>query len=321
MGELVIPLFRRWRGAVRGLARRALVQVKGTSVGIELVLMRKRERLFAGYRLDGKVGVEIGPLCYPMVERPKHRVYYVDHCSTAELRQKYEGHPNIPAERIVDVDFVWGDSDLKTLLGEKAPVDYVVASHVIEHVPDLIGWLFEMHAVLNDGGQLMLVVPDKRFTFDVFRRCSAWEEIRLAHDEKRRKPGIRCVMDHFSNVVAADTWKMWEDYTVVDSFPFNNPPSLLEVAAREIQEGKYIDVHCWVFTPWHLLDLLGRIVRATGLGFDLDHFATTPSHNLEFYVRLKKVAASGTDWDRAMKSAHDTALWPNGRQRAVELAG
>jgi len=321
MGELASPVLRRVRSTLRGLARRALVRVKGTSVGIELVLKRKRERLFAGYRLDGKVGVEIGPLCYPMVERPTHRVYYVDHCSTAELRQKYEGHANVPAERIVEVDFVWGDSDLSTLLGDKAPVDYVVASHVVEHVPDLIGWLGEMHAALREDGQLMLVVPDKRFTFDVFRRCSAWEEVRLAHDERRRKPGIRCVMDHFSNVVAADTWQMWEDYAVVDRFAYNNPPGLLEVAAREMQEGKYIDVHCWVFTPWHFLALIGRVVNEAGLGFDLDHFETTPSHNLEFYVRLKKVATSTTDWSAAARTAHDTALWPNGRQRAIELAG
>lgn len=287
---------------------------------MEEVQKKKRQRLLSGYSLDGKLGVEMGPLCWPIVERPRHHVYYIDHCTTDELKVKYVGDPHVPAEQIVDVDFVWGNSDLKTLLGSKAPVDYVVASHVIEHVPDFIGWLFEMHEALNSGGQLILVVPDKRFTFDAFRRCSAWEEIQLANQEKRRKPGIRCVMDHYSNVIAADTWKMWDDYTVVDSFAFHNPPSLLEVAAREFQEGKYLDVHCWVFTPWHFLEMIGKVVETTDLGFDLDHFETTPSHNLEFYVRLKKVASSSTNWNEVAKDAKNKALWPNGRERAIELS-
>jgi len=280
----------------------------------------KRQRLLSGYSLDGKVGVEIGPLCRPIVERPRHKVYYVDHCSTAELKKKYEGDPDVPSDQIVEVDFVWGDSDLKSLLGSHHPVDYVVASHVIEHVPDLIGWLSEMHDALCDSGQLVLVIPDKRFTFDAFRRCSAWEEIQLAHQEKRRRPGIRCVMDHFSNVIAADTWKMWEDYSIVDSFPFHNPPSLLEVAALHMQEGKYIDVHCWVFTPWHFLEMLGKIIKTTGLGFDIDHFETTPAYELEFYVRLKKVSSSTTLWEDTAAEARHSANWPNGRDRAIEMS-
>jgi SAM-dependent methyltransferase len=294
---------------------------KESASNMKEVIRLKRERLFKNFTLVNKVGVEIGPLCYPLVERPEHQVYYVDHCNTDELRKKYRDHPNILPERIVDIDFVWGDFTLGSLLDSKPPMDYVVASHVVEHVPDLIGWLSEMRSVLAEDGCLALVVPDKRFTFDVYRRCCAFEEIRLAHEERRRKPGIRCVMDHFSNVVTADTWKMWQDYSVVKSFSFDNPPSLLGVAVDEIRAGKYVDVHCWVFTPWHFLEMLGEIIAATGLGFDLDHFQTTPAFDLEFYVRLKKVAGSSTtDWKYEAQSAKENALWPEPRGYAMEFS-
>lgn len=288
---------------------------------MEEVIQLKRERLFKNFALENKIGVEIGPLCYPMVERPKHEVYYVDHCTTEELKKKYADHPNIDSKNIVDVDFVWGDSTLGSFLSSKPPMGYIVASHVIEHVPDLIGWLFEMHAVLKENGCLCLVVPDKRFTFDVYRRCSAFEEIQTAYKEQRRKPGLRCVMDHFSNVVAADTWKMWEDYSIVKTFVFNHPASLLEVAIDDIRAGKYIDVHCWVFTPWHFFEILGEIIATTGLGFDLDHFQTTSPFDLEFYVRLKKVSVSTTNWNEQKKIAQDNAFWPEPRAYALELSG
>lgn len=287
---------------------------------MEQVIRRKREKLFANYSLKNKTGVEIGPLCYPLVEKSEHSVYYVDHCTSDELKVKYRGHPNIIPERIVDIDFVWGDFTLGSSLDSKPPMDYVVASHVVEHVPDLIGWLSEMRSVISDGSCLCLVVPDKRFTFDVYRRCSAFEEILLAHEESRRKPGIRCVMDHFSNVVTADAWKMWEDYSIVEKFPFNNPPSLLDVALDDIRSGKYVDVHCWVFTPWYFLEVMGKIAAMFDFGFDLDHFETTPSHDLEFYVRLKKVSLSTTDWQAEARKARVTALWPEPMSLAVELS-
>jgi hypothetical protein len=51
-------------------------------------------------------------------------------------------------------------------------------------------------------------------------------------------------------------------------------------------------------------------VAVTGLGFNLQYFMTTPSHDLEFYVRLERVAASTTDWAHAASEAWRNAMWP-----------
>ena len=280
---------------------------------------RKRDRALAGLDLTGLRGVEIGPLDRPLVTRAMSEVYYVDHVSNDELVSKYAGDPTVNSANIPHVDFVWKDRPLLDMLGDKAPLDYIVASHVIEHVPDLIGWLTEMLNALRVGGRLILVIPDKRFTFDIFRRTSAFEEVQQAYEERRRRPGLRCIVDHFANVVEADAWSLWDDYSISRQFKFCVGPDRLVRVTNRFQEGHYIDVHCWVFTPWSFVDLLGRIVEASDLAFDLSHLMTTQSHDLEFYVQLTRVEASSTDWPSAARDAYSNALWPANGVDALQL--
>jgi SAM-dependent methyltransferase len=273
-------------------------------------LLKMRERSFAGLSFEGLRGIEIGPLSRPLVDKDLYSVFYVDHCSTEELKTKYSGHSNVGQENIVEVDFIWKDQTLSETLGSICPVDYIVASHVIEHVPDLIGWLKEMHTSLRDGGSLILIVPDKRFTFDVCRRLSSYEEVRAAYQERRRRPGLRCIMDHFANVVQADCYGLWADYRGVNELPFCHSPAFLSLAAEHYAEGRYVDVHCWVFTPWSFLGVLGQISANEGLGFELEYFDTTHVNDFEFYVRLTRVPEAETDWKQLSLRAESEALWP-----------
>lgn len=266
-------------------------------------------------------GVEVGPLFRPLIAKSESEVFYVDHCSAEELRKKYEGDPKVDHDAIVTIDFIWKDEPLADLVSPILPLDYVVASHVIEHVPDLVGWLLEMRDALRDGGRLVLVVPDKRFTFDVHRRTSSLAEISAAFAERRRRPGLRCIMDHFANVVSADTPRLWEDYEVVDGLQFYHGPEFLELAQRHFAEGRYVDVHAWVFTPWSFLATLGYVTREFGVGFSLCHFLTTQQHDLEFYVQLERTDVSRTDWASAAEAARSGAVWPSKARRAIELAG
>lgn len=270
----------------------------------------RRDVVLQGLDVSKLKGVEIGALHRPLIEKSESEVYYLDHCSTEDLKKKYASDPNVDVGGIVDVDFVWSDQPAAQTLETVCPLDYVVASHVIEHVPDLIGWLLEMRDTLRDGGSLVLAVPDKRFTFDIQRRTTAIEEVRGAYKERRRRPGLRCIMDHYANVVRADVGTLWLDYAKADECPFYHDPSFLSLVDSQYAEGRYIDVHCWVFTPWSFLQNLGKIVEETGLGFDLAAFQTTPARHLEFYVRLVKVAKSTTNWQALAANARAEAIWP-----------
>jgi predicted SAM-dependent methyltransferase len=281
---------------------------------------RKRDRALAGLDVSLMRGVEVGPLDRPLVTRSASDVYYVDHASNDDLKRKFIGDPHVDTNNIPRIDFVWKEKPLVEMIGDKAPLDYIVASHVIEHVPDLIGWLEEMLAALRVGGKLVLVVPDKRFTFDIFRRVSAFEEVEDAHREMRRRPGLRCIMDHFSNVVSANTWALWDDYAVSKDFKFCHGPEFLALAQEHFDQGLYVDVHCWVFTPWSFLELLGQIAKVSNVAFDVGYFLTTQSHDLEFYVHLTRVDVPSTDWQAVSFEQRDKALWPSRGMHRVHPA-
>src|SRR5438132_14387469 len=94
-------------------------------------------------------GLEIGPLASPVVARELGEVYYVDHLSTDDLIAKYRNDPNVDERRIVSTDFGWGSNTLGEAVGSAAPFDYVVASHVLEHVAALVRWIEAVASVLR----------------------------------------------------------------------------------------------------------------------------------------------------------------------------
>jgi SAM-dependent methyltransferase len=58
-----------------------------------------------------------------------------------------------------------------------ATYDFVLASHVLEHVANPLRALQEWKRVLNPGGTVLVVVPDKRGTFDHRRAFTPFDHI------------------------------------------------------------------------------------------------------------------------------------------------
>lgn len=121
--------------------------------------------------LAAQEGIEIGPLNHPVVERSQGRIFYADHASTADLRRKYAADPNVPVDQIVSVDYVLGDRTIAEAVGSRQ-FDYAVASHVIEHVPDLIGFCNDLSKCYAPAVSCALPFPtrDSRSTISVVPR-------------------------------------------------------------------------------------------------------------------------------------------------------
>ena len=118
-----------------------------------------RERL--AVRLRGE-GLEIGALAHPIrLDPTRARARYVDCLDLQGLRKNY---PELKEERIVTPDHVIPGERLKGI--PRGSQDFVVASHVLEHLEDPLGALAGWHRHLRPGGLLYLAVPDKRFTRD-----------------------------------------------------------------------------------------------------------------------------------------------------------
>lgn len=277
------------------------------------------KRGLEGYDVSGKVGLEFGPLNRPKVTRDESNIHYIDHTTTDKLREKYAGDPHVDLDQLAHIDIVADGRPLADLTKDIAPFDYVVAAHVMEHVPDLVGWLKDIETVLKPGGVLALWIPDKRFTFDLYRRLSAKQEVAAAYTEKRTRPGRRLIMDHFANVVDVNCWHLWDNYELARNASFVHGPEYLELAHNHYEEGRYIDVHCWVFTPSSFLELMGWMTQEFGLTYNLRWNKLTPPHDLQFFVQLEKspTGKSETDWTAERDRSLRETVWP---QKGIDIA-
>ncbi len=252
----------------------------------------RRVFLLETLNVDRLKGLEIGALTDPLVtkEEVKDRgeIFYLDHMATDELREKYADDTSVDVEKIVSVDFVCRDGNIIEATSGNT-FDYVIASHVIEHTPNLVKFLKEIIEILNPGGILFLVVPDKRFTFDVNRPETTFGQILEAYLSDCSKPSVSSVYDHLSSAVSVDAGKIWQEPVDAASAPTLAPLSLAwETACNLEKTGKYIDVHVNIFTPYSFLMILKKIILHGICSFQLRGFKDTAIGQLDFYVALVK---------------------------------
>ena len=259
--------------------------------------MDRRAKLLSGLTLEGTLGLEIGALCRPFIKAADHAVIYADHASTQALRDKYRHDPDVQIDEIVEVTAVLAEKTLAQAVGRK--VDYVVASHVIEHVPDLIGWLNELTSILQEGGEIRLVVPDKRFTFDYLRNTTRLSDVLYAHLVEARWPLAHIVMDYVLNVVKLDGTKAWRGLIEPDQLEHHHSLGDAQGIARQILDsGAYHDVHCWVFTPQSLAQLFVELIDHRLIALECVNFHDTAQDTIEFFVGLRPTQ----DYVRARRS-------------------
>jgi glycosyltransferase involved in cell wall biosynthesis/2-polyprenyl-3-methyl-5-hydroxy-6-metoxy-1,4-benzoquinol methylase len=262
--------------------------------------LTRNEKLLSCISLWENEGLEIGPLCTPIVKKTESngKVSYIDFASKEELKEKYKNDPNVAVDDIVDVDYLWGERTLPELVDNKL-FDYVIASHVIEHVPDMLGWLKEIGDVLYDNGVLSLAVPDKRYSFDIIREISSPGMIIEAHLLHKRRPSSREIFDHIALIKKVDIVKAWDGNLDIDNLKgYGNPNDAYNLALESINSEKYNDVHVNIFTPTSFLDLLEIFSNLELIDFAIKDFYNTVQYNLEFIITLERLPRNGLPEER-----------------------
>jgi 2-polyprenyl-3-methyl-5-hydroxy-6-metoxy-1,4-benzoquinol methylase len=156
--------------------------------------MNRRSALLAGLQITTARGLEIGPLTAAVISKEEGNVEYIDHLSTEELREKYAAQDGIDVNKIPIMDHVLEEGRLpRHLIG--GGYDYIVASHVFEHLPNPLGWLRDCAAILRSAGCLSLVIPDKRFTFDLTRSLTTMAELIESDLLDQRIPSVRQIYE------------------------------------------------------------------------------------------------------------------------------
>jgi SAM-dependent methyltransferase len=245
----------------------------------------RRRLLLRGIDVSTSLGLELGPLANPVVTRDMGRVHYLDHVDTEALRTRYRDHIGFDLDAIVPIDHVMGDGSIAAAVQGSAPFDYVVASHIVEHVPDPVRWLADIRSVMRTGGVLALAVPDHRQCFDALRSPSVAADLVEAHLIGATVPSPRQVYDHHASAVALQGSIVWNDTAPTDELVLiHSEAEALERASEVARQGTYHDVHCWVFTPRSFGAVLDALRRQGLLPFNVDHISPTAGN--EFFATL-----------------------------------
>ncbi|MFK5598307.1 class I SAM-dependent methyltransferase [Methylobacterium sp. HMF5984] len=275
---------------------------------MDKIVRFRREQALKSVRPKGKLGVELGPLNRPIILRSDGDVLYADHLSTEHLQAKYAAHDVMrpDADRIVDVDLVLEHQDLAEALGQRGPVDYIVASHVIEHLPDPIRWLQGLASALKADGILFLVVPDKRFTFDFRRTTSTTGDLVAHYLAGARIASPAQVFEHVARTVNVDPNAIWAGHGREPDDMFDGQlGNALNVAKDVSLNNSYHDVHCTVYTPYSFIKIFQELISMGLVEFDIIDILPTMKKSHEFYVTMQK---TGVGSQPAMPSDLDMAL-------------
>lgn len=265
----------------------------------------RRCAILDGLDLERARGAEVGPLDKPLVPWRRGSVFYVDRAPTEALKRHWSADPNVDVSRL-HVDAVWGRNTLREAIAESAGqdvlLDYIVASHVIEHVPDLIEWLRETQSCLRPGGSLRLAIPDRRYTFDFLRQETSLVDVLDAHVCRRRVPSPARILDFALHMAPVDCHAAWngniDPAQLVRGY---SQQQALSLARDAHDKGTYHDVHCWVFTPLSFAELMGDLSRRELIGFECARLISTRRDTFEFFAHLtpnENPAARCASWER-----------------------
>lgn len=125
--------------------------------------MSAPEHRAAGYAWLKGTGLEVGALHEPAVLPAECVVEYFDVIDAAEAARRF---PEIDPARLVTVNHL-GDLDHDGLAQfDAGHFDFVIMSHVLEHVANPIRVIEEAFRITRPGGMVVLTIPDKDYTFD-----------------------------------------------------------------------------------------------------------------------------------------------------------
>jgi hypothetical protein len=257
-------------------------------------LSSRTETLLGAVSRQSRI-IEIGPSINPIAPRSQGwNSASIDHLTREGLVSKYATHPGVDVGRIEAVDFVWTGG----LLSDAVPpeqhgsFDVFLASHVIEHTPDLIAFLDAAQILVKEDGVVILAIPDKRYCFDYFQPPTTTGQVLDAHVKQRRLHSGERAFDHYAYAATDGGAQSWaprpsEGIRLIYG---------LDTAARSYSEiadsTGYHDLHAWHFVPssFELLILeLGALGKT-----DWRIERITPTAGWEFFAWLRRGATAGS---------------------------
>lgn len=206
-------------------------------------------------------GVEIGALYKPF--DLDANVIYLDRDSTAHLQQQYAKDPTV--SEIIQVNIVCKDNFYPFF--DTNAFDFVINSHVLEHVTNPGRQIEEWLRIIKPGGILYMIVPDKNFCFDRRRDVTPVEHLMAEYDENVSVTSIDHYRDYIVNTNGEDG--------------MNRDTSEEYIQACFEAQGS---IHVHTFTPESIQEFFAALSKK--LPFELAHFE---AQGLHMHCALRKL--------------------------------
>jgi SAM-dependent methyltransferase len=232
--------------------------------------------------------LEIGPLCWPNVKKEQAKnVFYADIRSTEDIKKFYKNHIDVSIDKIVDIDYVINGVSYYDCLKDVDKFDYIVATHVIEHLPQLILFFQDIPKILNPHGKICLSIPDKRYCFDHFRYQTSFAECYDNYIRGINNSPFR-VLDYITSNTKNDSTYWWKNANNFEHLPKSK--NIFDLGKKEYMRalnGEYIDIHFSVFTPESFLLLIYNMIFFNLFQFKCIEFYKTDINSNEFNCVLE----------------------------------
>jgi hypothetical protein len=264
----------------------------GKDQGDSRLSYRRRQILSSAGLARPRIALEVGAFDNPTVRaRDGFDVRYADYFSAAELREMHAANPRRDPARIVEVDYVIKGPRLSPFIREE--VDLLVANHVVEHLPDPIGWLRDVERFCSASAAIFLAVPDQRYTFDYLKRPSDAIELVAAHEQGKAAPDpydIARMRWLHTRVDAAALWQ-GADPPVPPLPAPRRLRELLEQSRAQAAQG-YTDVHCTFYTSDSFVRIFDELHRSGYIAWEVEHLQDVDPGGNEFCVLLRRASAA-----------------------------
>lgn len=218
-------------------------------------------------------GIEIGPADKPYVQIPDScQVTYLDRWPVWHSRLMFPelrwGAPWQKPDGLVDVD---REGLSKIADGSQ---DFVIASHIVEHLANPLKLLAESYRVLRTGGLLVLLAPNRHRTFDEGRTPTP-----LAHVVDEYKRDVSTVDDDHLREFLTHTGELKRG----------------RGQRRQLRHHRRRSVHAHCWNEPEFFEILDYLVRREGHAWAMEDFFAPHAYPgcHEFGYLLRKVDPAG----------------------------
>ena len=247
---------------------------------------RAKDKVIENIDLKSKI-LDVGPLNNPMFSKNEADIYYADVKSTEEIKNIYSYLEESRFNRIVDIDYVIEDSYENTFKDKDTKFDFIIFSHVFEHIPNPIEVLLDVSTILSLKGKLCILLPDKEFTFDHYRENTSfadWYDVYI-RGEAHSLP--RLVLDNMLDSVTLNNPMDYWNKNVTE-YPNPNISTCLDLYQKFVNGNeKSFEGHHWVFTDISFLKILENLYKLNLIPYNFLNFYPTAYNDNTFGLILE----------------------------------